>query len=159
MSLKLKIIAVGAMSVAVVFVGIQGAFAADPCSLTSFAEVGRVLATSFDQGKLINPKSCQYREQVKQGDADFIVDVNVNSASFYNTMKSMPGRSTQKPVSGLGDDAFFALWKPGKEVNESLWVKKGDAAFNVRIWGSKSLSDADREAKERAIASDVLKKL
>jgi len=146
--------------VAAMFISSHGTSAApgDVCSLTTQQEVSAALGVAVDPGKMLNPKTCQFHEQVKPGEPGWTVDVNSNSAAFYNAMKSTP-TGTHTPVSGLGDEAFFALWKPGKDVNESLWVKKGDAAFNIRIWGAKPITDADREAKERAIASDVLKRL
>jgi hypothetical protein len=156
-------IAIGAsaLGAAVFLLGGQVAFAAsaDPCSLATSGEVGAALGTTVNAGKPLNEKSCQWREQTKPGEAAIIVDVSINSVTFYNTMKSTPGTGTHKPVSGLGDEAFFALWNPGNQVNESLWVKKGDAAFNVVIRGSKPINDADRETKERTIASNVLKKI
>ena len=158
---RLLAIRTGFLLMAGILFGGQSVHAApdDACALVTTAEIQTAFGTSFAPAKALGAKRCQWREDLKPGHAAFLVDVAIDSLHFYEVQKSTPGSATYKPVSGLGDDAFFALWKAGTSTSESLWVKKGDAAFNVRIWGTKPISDADREAKERAIAADILKRI
>ena len=140
-----------------IFAGRNAEAKVAPCSLATSAEIGAALNTTFDGGNAPTPSTCEWRE-VTSGTAIFIVDVNTSNAAFYGNMKteaSQVGRA--KPVSGLGDDAFFLT--AGNGVETSLYVKKGGFAFQVMITGEKPLNEAQREANEQAIAAVIAKKL
>ncbi len=131
------------------------------CSLLTESEVSTQLGVPVNPGNGPFPKICQWREKAKPGAATLIADLNGPDIKLFDNTKSMAGftGSTVKPVKGLGDEAFYLYKKAGRNVSDVLWFRKGDQAFNVRIWGAKQISDADREAKELAIAHVVLSKL
>ncbi len=145
------------------FLGTRSAWALPPgdaCSLLTQTEVSAGLGVSVGAGYAPFPKGCQWKEQAKPGTAILLADLNGPDLKMFNNVKSMTAltRATLTQVSGLGDEAYFYYRKAGKEVSEILWFRKGDNAFNVRVWG-KTIPDADREAKEKAIALSVLGKL
>ncbi len=103
---------------------------------------------------------CQWRQTAKPGADILIADLTGPDLKLFNNVKSTAPIThvTITPVGGLGDEAFFEYKKFPKEVSEILWFRKGDLAFSVRVWGM-TIPDAEREAKEKAIATSVLKKL
>jgi hypothetical protein len=134
--------------------------AQNACSLLTATEVSAQLGVPVNPGNGPLPKVCQWREKAKPGAAILIADLNGPDIKLFNNTKAMAGftHSTVKPVKGFGDEAFYLYKKVGRTTSDVLWFRKGDQAFNVRIWG-KDIPDADREAKEMAIARIVLSKL
>jgi hypothetical protein len=148
---------------AAILLGQSNSWAAPPitaCALLTEAEVQTALGVAVGAAKGPLPKICQWREQAKPGTAILILDVNGPDLKLFNSVKATSqftgARITH--VGGLGDEAFFFYKAIGRNVSEVLWVRKGDFAFNVRIWGKK-IPDADREAKEKSVAQTVLAKI
>jgi hypothetical protein len=56
-------------------------------------------------------------------------------------------------VSGVGDDALYVT-TPG--IGTGLIFKKGDSAFDVRVYG---FGDDEIKTKEETLAQDILAKL
>ena len=159
--LKVRGILVSVSVVASIFFSVLPASPAqNACSLLTTSEVGGLLGVTVNPGNGPLPTLCQWREQAKPGNPILIADLNGPDIRLFNSTKSAASftHSTLRPVSGYGDEAFFLYKKVGRNVSDVFWFRKGDQAFNVRIWG-RQISDSQREAKELAIAQHVLAKL
>jgi hypothetical protein len=130
------------------------------CSIITSAEVGARLGVVVKPGFSMFATMCQWREQAKPGAAILIADLNGPDIKLFNSTKSAAGftGSTLRPVTGLGDEAFYLYKKVGRNTSDVLWFRKGDQAFNVRIWG-RQIPRAELEAKEFAIATLVMSRL
>jgi hypothetical protein len=71
----------------------------------------------------------------------------------FNAAKTPVQGITKESVSGVGDDAIFAT-TPG--LGTGLIFRKGDAAFDLRVYG---FAIDQLKAKEKTLAQDVLARL
>jgi hypothetical protein len=129
----------------------------DPCSLLTQAQASAALGGPVGPGKSIAGSVCQWQQQGKPGAELLKLDVNVVTVERYNRAKSVT-IGTVMPVSGLGDDAYFATIKTGPTTVATLNVKKGDAAVIIRVSGGTKPVD-EYEAKEKAVAQAIVPKL
>lgn len=144
----------------------RAAYAAPPtdaCSLLTPAQVTAVLAVSVGAGEKILPNStamCGWEVPGQKGmdrkRAVLSIYTQIGSLTpvqRFNYVKTPIKGITKVPVSGVGDDAVFVT-TPG--FGTGLIFRKGDAAFDLRVYGF-SLDQV--EAKEKVLAKDVLAKL
>jgi hypothetical protein len=71
---------------------------------------------------------------------------------FNNAKTPVPG-ITKEPVSGVGDEALFAM-TPG--LGTGLIFRKGERAFDMRVYG---FPKDQIKAKEKELADCVIQKL
>jgi len=142
----------------------------DACKLLSAAQVSSVLGVQVAEGAYIlpgHPEFCIWKEQDKSDAMAQNVQVNFLTSRQYETPKTGP--FSKGSESGLGDEAYWA-YTPG--IGFTLSVKKGSSYFRVQSrpipqgMARKSDTPADQakwdereKTVERAIASEVLKKL
>jgi hypothetical protein len=68
-------------------------------------------------------------------------------------MKVMQKSVVKTPVTGIGDDAVFVATSG---IGTGLYVKKGNFAFQIRVFG---FPVEEIEAKEKILAENILAKL
>lgn len=135
----------------------------DACSLLTPAEVSAVLGVSVRVGEKIVPNStalCGWdvpgEKRLDRKRVVLNIYTQIGSLTpiqrFNNAMTPITG-ITKVPVTGVGDAALFAT-TPG--LGTGLIFRKGDAAFDLRVYGF-PLDQV--EEKERALAAHVLAKL
>jgi hypothetical protein len=125
----------------------------DACSLLTSTQVSAVLGVSAGPGKLLTPKLCQWGTPDMAGKKKGVMLTLQTPLAFaYAKMPAGHG-ITKVSVSGIGDDAVYGT-TPGYPT--VLTVKKGDVVFVVHVGG---FPDDQIEAKEKALAQDVLAKL
>ena len=78
-----------------------------------------------------------------------MVTVSTQSQVMFAGAKRNP---TEKPISGIGDEAFFV----GVQNMSSLWVRKGTKFLLVRIYG---VPVSQAQTKLTALATDAVSKL
>ena len=128
----------------------RGARAAgDACSLLTDAQVSTTFGTPVDPGKPIaSPTSCQWLGKGKYATltANNTIAGKTALERFDTGKKStMPG-ITVEPVSGVGDDAYYVYYSGTTRAGLGLVVKKGNSAFEVRVYGF----DVDKAGREDA---------
>jgi hypothetical protein len=129
----------------------------DPCALLTTAEASAALGGTVSGGKPIAGGVCQWSQQGKPGDVLLKLDVDLITPDRYARMKS-GFVGTVTPVSGLGDDAFYATLQRGKTTLTTLNVKKGGAAVVIRVTGGTKPAQ-EYQAKEKAVAQALVPKL
>jgi len=160
-------IAIASAAFFLVFVGsarmAQAAPPTDACSLLTSAEVSAVLGVSVGAGEKIVPTSAAVCGWEVPGEKS--LDRKRVVLSIYTQMGSRTPRQrfetaktpmqgiTKEPVSGVGDDAFFAT-TPG--LGSGLIFRKGDAAFDLRVYG---FPVDQLKEKDKALAQKVLGRL
>lgn len=164
MNLKVSFIVLTCL--AFVTCGATLAFAAPPtdaCSLLTPAQVSAVLGVSVGAGEKLVPNStalCGWEVPGQNGMDRKRVVLSIymqlgrmTPIQRFNNAKTPIKGITKVPASGIGDDAIFAT-TPG--FGTGLIFRKGDAAFDLRVYGF----PLDQiEAKEKALAQNVLAKL
>lgn len=130
----------------------------DACSLLTPAEASAVLGETILPGQhpaATITKICLYSSSADPsiGDKKAVLAI-ITVQSFNNGKIPMQG-ITKTPVSGIGDDAMFIITSG---FGSGLNVRKGDAAFQIRVNGGK-LTIPLEEEMEKALAKDVLKRL
>ncbi len=157
--------------VAVVFLGLAeadsrtacAAPSTDACSLLTAAQISAVLGVSVGPGEKIVPTSaslCGWEVPGQKGlDRKRVVlsiYTQMGSATpvqRFNRAKTPIQGITKEPVAGVGDDAIFAA-TPG--FGTGLIFRKGDAAFDLRVYG---FPIDQIKAKEKKLADCVIQKL
>ena len=147
--------------------GILGvAYAAPPtdaCALLSQEQASTTLGVSVGPGQRILPTNaaiCGW-EVAGEKTADrkrVMLSIYTQLGSRtpvqrFDTAKTPMQGITKEPVSGVGDDAIFAT-TPG--LGTGLIFRKGDAAFDLRVYGF-PLDQV--KAKEKELALKVIAKL
>jgi hypothetical protein len=135
----------------------------DACSLLTPAQVTAVLGVPVGAGEKIAPNSTALCGWEVPGQKGFdrkrvVLSIYTQIGSMtpvqrFNAAKIPFKGVTKVPVTGVGDDAIFAT-TPG--FGTGLIFKKGDAAFDLRVYG---FPTDQLEAKEKALAQNVLAKL
>lgn len=130
---------------------------ADACSLLTATQINGVMGVDMGVPKSITAKACQWRQPVKQGDPNAIVDVTIIDHRRFDIGKAVAGSGKFKvtPINGLGDEAYSSASVDGKLTD--LRVRKGDEGFAVHVWGS-GVPLAQFEAKELALAKLIAPK-
>lgn len=136
--------------------------ATDACSLLTQSQVNAALGFDTISGEHVvaNPAICQWAAPGKKGPHDKKVTLSLyvqmgshTPVDRFNIAKTPVGTIPKTPVSGIGDEAFYAT-TPG--LGTALIVRKGSQAFDLRVSG---FSDEEVKDKEKSLAADVLGKL
>ena len=113
--------------------------AGDACTLLTDAQVSTALGAPIEPGKPIaNPAtSCQWLGKGKFA----TLTANNTIAGKTAVQRFEPGKTstlpgiTVEPVSGVGDDAYYVYYSGTTRTGLGLVVKKGNSAFEVRVYG------------------------
>jgi hypothetical protein len=151
----------GAMYIAVVLSPVSTAGAAPAraaCSLLTQAQVGAVLGVSVAAGQPFMPGDtgqCMWSQLGRPAPSERRVLLFLQEPLFHDGGKKPLAGSgiTIAPATGIGDDAYFDT-TPGQGIG--LHVKKGSAAFTVRVYG---FPEDQIRTKERTLAQNILTKL
>src|ERR1700722_14703474 len=137
----------------------QAAAPDDACALLTPAQVTGAAGLAFGPGTYVTPTfktTCTWNAtgDVKQQDAKIITLMLEGAEAFQAgkqkvQSKMLPGSS----ASGIGDDAYFV----GMGKLASLFVRKGNVAFKVTVYGQLPLEKM--QAMESALAQQVVAKL
>ncbi|HEY3586303.1 MAG TPA: hypothetical protein VGK85_04080 [Myxococcaceae bacterium] len=125
--------------------------ATDPCKLLTPAEIGGALGATFGAGEPIGTTGCSWTSATPH----MIVTVSLWPPAEWDRIKAgggLPGSKTT-PVSGLGDDAFYAT----VAQYVVLYVKKGQTVYLFKVYGVKD--QAKQMSAEKTLAGDALKRL
>src|SRR5579872_5048663 len=132
----------------------------DACSLLTQEQVTAVLGVSVGAGVKVVPNSSALCGWDVPGEKSFnrkrvVLNIYTQMGSLtpvqrFNNAKTPIAGITKVPVTGVGDDAVFAV-TPG--FGTGLIFRKGDAAFDLRVYG---FPNDQAEIKEKALAQDVL---
>lgn len=135
----------------------------DACSLLTAGQVSAVLGVSVGSGEKILPTSsalCGW-EVPGQKNLDrkrVVLSIytqlgRMTPIQRFNNAKTPIKGITKEPVTGVGDDAIFVT-TPG--FGTGLIFRKGDAAFDLRVYG---FPIDQIKAKEKKLADCVIQKL
>jgi hypothetical protein len=112
--------------------------AGDACSLLTQSQVSEALGTAVGVGAPISsPASCQWMGKGKWATLTITQPLGGKSAvDRFNAGKAaaLPG-VTREPASGVGDDAYYVYFSNTSRAGLGLVVKKGSAAFEIRVYG------------------------
>jgi len=164
---KTKIAIAATAFVLFVFLGgalvVQAAPPTDACSLLTPAKVSSVLGVSVGPGEKVVPSSAAVCGWQVPGEKDMdrkrvVLSIYTQMGSRtpvqrFNTAKTPVQGVTKEPVSGVGDEAIFATTHG---LGTSLIFRKGDSAFDLRVYGFPA---EQLKSKEKALAQEVLAKL
>jgi len=112
--------------------------AGDACSLLTQMQVTTALGTPVGEGKPISgAASCQWFGKGKIATLTLTQPLGGKSAvDRFNAGKASTFAAvTKEPVSGVGDDAYYVAFSGTTRAGLGLVVKKGSAAFEVRVYG------------------------
>ena len=123
----------------------------DPCTLLTADQVKAVLGVEIVAGPPPGKSSCMWKST---GTKVQMVTVSLQpSGTSWEHLKGVWSTGPTKPLSGVGDDAFYAI----VGTFAPLAVKKGGAIFIVKIYG---VAATDKQVEyEKALALDVVKHL
>ena len=125
--------------------------ATEPCKLLTSAEIGAALGATFAAGEPIGTTGCSW----SSASPHMIVTVSLWPPAEWDRIKAGGGIPGTKitPVSGLGDDAFYATI-PQYVV---LYVKKGQTVYLFKVYGVKD--QAKQMSVEKTLAGNAVKRL
>lgn len=146
--------------------GSRAAYAAPPtdaCSLLTATQISAALGVSVGSGEKILPTStslCGWEVPGQKGldRKRVVLSIYTQLGSMtpvqrFNTAKTPMKGITKEPVIGVGDEAIFVT-TPG--FGTGLIFRKGDAAFDLRVYGF----PLDQiKAKEKTLADCLIQKL
>ncbi len=136
----------------------QGAVPAprDACALLTPAEVSAALGVNVGAGThpaANSPLICKWIVPgANEATAKFVMMAMETSLRFKYETAPMQGRITE-PLAGVGDAAVY-VDTPG--FSPALSVKKGDSAFQIRVF---HLPNDQIKAQEKALALKVVARL
>lgn len=105
--------------------------AADPCKLLSTSDASTALGEESRPGIPDTYQGCLWSHDSPAKDTSRKIYVNVHNTVSYNAAKHTSITTIKiEPISGLGDDAFYALYPKNDPF---IWVKKGDQSISIRI--------------------------
>jgi hypothetical protein len=125
----------------------------DACSLLTQAEVSSVVGIMLSAHPTA-PTACVWTEPPSPTFANRRVEVTVIKPDGFDIGKTPVGKMTKTPVSGIGDDAYYA---EGFGM-VTLSVKKGAAAVVINV-KSRSWSTDQSKAMEKDLAQKALARL
>jgi hypothetical protein len=125
----------------------------DACSLLTQAEVSSVVGIMLS-ARPNGASVCAWTEPPGPTFANKRVEVTVIKPEAFDVGKTPVGKMTKTPVSGIGDDAYYA---EGFGM-ATLSVKKGGAAFVINV-KSRAWSTDQTKAMEKALAEKALARL
>ncbi len=144
-----------ALAVVVTLAMTHVAFAATPtdaCSLLTAAQVSAELGVQIGPGERVvpsSPKMCGFGGAA----AAKRVLVSIITAEMFAQEKHPLQGINEEQATGLGDDAHY-MTTPG--FGTGLSVRKGGAAFKVRVYG---FPIEQIKQKEKTLAQEILAKL
>ena len=109
-------------------------FAPDACSLLTEAEVSAAIEVKSLPGKRAvesSPALCIWSDDASAGVNNRRVTLSITKTIGFDAAKSNLRSLTIEPVSGIGDDAYYEIFKTRE--TPILAVKKGSTAFVIRI--------------------------
>ena len=110
------------------------AAAPDPCSLLTQPQVSAALRVSVDVGKATGSKICRWAAPGGRPGLTPALVLTIQDAKAFDFAKS-PSKSAnlvKTPAAGVGDDAVLNTIGA---VTATLTVKKGDAYFELHVYG------------------------
>ena len=121
-----------------------------PCTLLTQAQVSAALGVAFGPAEPIGTKGCSWTSEKPHE----IVTLSLWPPAEWDRIKasSVPG-TTNTPVSGLGDDAFYTT----VAQYVVLYVKKGQTVYLFKVYGVQD--KAKQMSAEKTLAQDALAKL
>lgn len=135
----------------------------DACSLLTADQISATLGVPVGPGEKIVPTStslCGWEVPNQKGVDRKRVVLSIYTqmgsatpAQRFNRAKTPMQGITKEPVTGVGDDAVFVT-TPG--FGTGLIFRKGDAAFDLRVYG---FPIDQIKAKEKKLADCVIQKL
>lgn len=135
----------------------------DACSLLTPAQVTAVLGESVSAGEKLLPSSAalcgwEVAGQKSLSRKRVVLSIYTQIGSLtpverFNNAKFPMQGIKKEPVSGVGDDAIFVT-TPG--FGTGLIFRKGDAAFDLRVYG---FPIEQVETNEKKLADCVIQKL
>ncbi len=135
----------------------------DACSLLTQADAGKALEVESLAGRRIvasSPKSCIWSDDAKAAFSNRRVTVQYIAIAGFQIGKSSPGgRFTVETMSGVGDDAYYEIFKSESPI---LIARKGNTAIAVRILNGlkfKAFTLEQEKAKEAELAKAALGRL
>ncbi len=121
----------------------------DACKVLTPAEISAVLGVPIDEGVHIPASSqimCAWSQNGMTGEAGTKLILHFNTMAAFQKEKAATGNVVITPLSGIGDEAFYAT----TEFGTALYIRKGDmpsasrCATNpspkTRLWHRKRLS-------------------
>jgi len=129
----------------------------DPCALITQAQASAVLGVPVAAGKSLVSSVCHWDQAGRPGSELLKLDINVVALDRFNRIKSVSA-GTITPVTGIGDEAYYATLNTGRIVTTTLNVKKGGNAVIIRVSGGAKPAE-EYQAKEKAVALVVVGKL
>jgi hypothetical protein len=125
--------------------------AIDPCTLLTADQVKAVFGVDIAAGSAISKTSCMWKST---GTKVQMATVSLQPpTTSWEHMKVVLPTAQIKPLSGVGDDAFYT----NLGAFAPLAVKKGGTIFLVKIYGAPTVDK--QEEYEKALALDVVKHL
>jgi len=138
---------------------------ADPeaCALLTTAEVSKALdVTSVAGVRLVasSPEACIWSDDANHGGDHRRVTLSIMPLAGFQIGKSGANkRITIEPASGIGDEAYYELFTADSPF---LVVRKGNAAFNVRVLNGlklKAFTLEEAKTKEADLAKAAASRL
>jgi hypothetical protein len=126
----------------------------DACTLLTSAEVNATLGATLGPGghPFGTPAICEWADQTNTMLIDKRVRLHITDPQKYATGKTPIQGIAKIPVSGLGDDAFYATVG---SLGTTLEVLKGGSAFTINIagqhWTAAQLVAMEETLARRAI--------
>jgi hypothetical protein len=140
-----------AMSIPVLWtLGTAAVRATDPCSLLTPVRISAAVGANVSPGTAVGSTGCDW-----EGPAGSKVRVTIAlwPGKSWETMKAPLPETLKTPISGLGDEAFYAVTGPAT----ALSVRKGDTAFILRVYGIKD--SYQQLTIEKSLAEAAVKEL
>lgn len=146
--------AIAAVAVTVLGLG-AGRAPGDACSLLTQTEVNSVVGLTLKPGEQVGtPANCVWGEPAGPHFTNKRVELTLITPESFAAGKTPIPKMTKTPVSGLGDDAYYA---DGYTL-VSLSVKKGGTAFVILVKFGPWSTD-QKKAMEKTLAQDALARL
>ena len=129
----------------------------DACAVLTATQVSSVVGIAMKPGTHPTPtflRTCTWEPSSGPTATIKAVTFYIQSTDKYDQAKLMlnSGNMKEKPVSGVGDDAYYSMVGPVT----SLIGKKGNTAFKVAIYAP--LPSDKKEAMEKSLAVQALSK-
>ncbi len=142
---------------------VGAATASDACSLLTPGQLSAALGVSIDAGKYVTPqftRTCTWAPSSGPTAAIKYFTLYLQTGDGFEAGKSMMqtgqarGGAAVTSLSGVGDDAYYTSF--GSNIT-SLFVKKGDVAFKLTLYGATAPEKV--MAVEKTLALQALSKL
>lgn len=141
----------------------RGAADPDACALLNESEASTALEVKSLAGThpvASSTKMCTWSDAAPNDINHRRVVLSITSMTGFNFVKSRGATVTIEPVTGIGDEAFYQISKTAE--SPFLFVRKGNAAFSVRILNGlklKAFTRDEEKAKEAALAKAAVGRL